>query len=328
MARTFFESLAHPIRVKDPILKSSRGEASPVTPDPFSLANSNAWRPEIAVTVMAVFPRSASPSNSLMLVRDFRVRDAATVSLLVRKMEEWVTGPLETEIAARLAYHHSGGGRADAVVAGGMMPQYTSHLRDVLAAGDVALSTLSSAARPLIVLASDARSLSVDAMMVDVVADPDRVDVPLIVLDLSTPQSHSVSVSDNPTSLALDLAPVGGRRDKSYHMLSYDPTGPTFPLFLSDDADALYGICKAAGGAFFDWKLLEEAAKTISGKVAVESPFLSDHIFSVKRHSIRANAVRALIKETSCESPYASHMYFCIFMPLRFNGIRCSPCPL
>jgi hypothetical protein len=226
-----------------------------------------------------------------MLVRDFRIIDAATASVLVRKMEEWVTGPLETEIAARLAYHHGGDWRAERV-AGGMMPQYTSHLRDLLAAGDVALSTLSSAARPLIVLTTDARSLSVDAMMVDVAADPDRVDVPLIVLDLSSPHSHGASVSPNHTSLALDLYPVGGHQDKNYHMLSYDPTGPMFPLFLSDDAEALYGICKATGGAFFDSKLLDEASSTTSGKVSADSPLVLDHIFSAKRHSIRANAVR------------------------------------
>jgi hypothetical protein len=99
------------------------------------------------------------------------------------------------------------------------------------------------------------------------------------------------------TSFPFDRNPADVHRDKSYHMLSYDPMGPTFPLFLSDDSEALYGICQSTGGSFFDRKLLEEAASTISGKVSPESPLFPDHILSAKRHSIRANAVSAPLGE-------------------------------
>jgi hypothetical protein len=291
MARTFFASLVQPVPVQSPIPNHREDRAA-------SISSSSAWIPDIAVTVMAVFPRASvstmsgsSNNSSLLLVRDYRVNDSASASLLVRKMEEWVTGPLEAEIASRLANPAAGFAAVAAGIAATTMPQHTSHLSDLLSAGDVMLSTLSSSARPVIVLATDARALSVESMMVDVATDPDRIDVPLVVLDVSSPESHTT----NHPSSTLDLAHHDGGQQsgKQFHMLSYDPTGPAFPLFLSDDSEALYGICRATGGAFYDAQLLNEAARTIAGKVPVESPLFADHIFSSKRHAVRANAVRA-----------------------------------
>jgi hypothetical protein len=293
MARTFFASLIQPVPIQSPIPNHREDRTA-------TFGTSSAWIPDIAVTVMAVFPRASastmsrsSNNSSSLLVRDYRVHDAASASLLVRKVEEWVSGPLEAEIASRLA-NPAAGFAAVAGIAATTMPQHTSHLRDLLSAGDVMLSTLSSSARPVIVLATDARALSVESMMVDVATDPDRIDVPLVVLDVSSPESHTTNHSTHHLSSTLSLAHHDGGRQsgKQFHMLSYDPTGPAFPLFLSDDSEALYAICRATGGAFYDAQLLNEAARTMAGKVPVESPLFADHNFSSKRHAVRANAVR------------------------------------
>jgi hypothetical protein len=268
MARVFFSSLVKPVPTQ--IMHRD---------------NTANWRPELAVTVLAVFPRGdkgAEPACRL-LVRDFRVRDVATAELLVEKMEEWALGSVETEIASRLA-NPAGDLHLLSSYEAGMMPLYTSVLRDLLSAGDAALSTLSSAARPVIVLATAGRSVSCDAI-IDIVSDPDRVDVTIVVLDLSSPESHT-----NAATLP-SITDMSRDEKESFHLLSYDPIGALFPLHLSDDTEALHGICKATGGCFFDSTLLLEAAKTTAGKVAAESPLFPDHCFSNKRHTIFPNAV-------------------------------------
>lgn len=293
MARTFFTSLVDKI------------ETSSFIPD------SGPWQPRLAVSVIAVFPRKRpttrirnSRDGSLVernetddidfdlnvLVRDACVNDRQSAELLADNIEEWAMEEVESEIARRVSRNQSG--LAVASVVGGSfddawtIPLYVSSLEDLLSAADASLSIMSSQARPVIVLATDGRSVDCDSPLPGLlVADDDkfnyRVDVPLIVLDLSSPDSHL------PTANATQL---GGVRDAS-NFLTDDP-GTAFPLHLSDDTEALYGICQATGGCFFDAHLLKEASTNLAGTVDPDSPLSLDRLLSFKRLTFRPNALQ------------------------------------
>ena len=289
MTKTFFHAMAQPIRV------------------PGALAQGY-WQPALTVTILAVFPRTTSArvhhrgagaapggtATTRLLVRDVHIRDAASVDQLMPQFQEWIHGEVETELARRLS---------EPVTAfdSGTMPLYASTLRDFFEAGDLALNTLSSTARPIVVVATDGRSMACDAV-IDIVSEADRVDIPLVVLDLSSPQSHA-------TMSSTDHGGGGGgggagglllssQQDfqrsflEDFRSINYDPLGALFPLHLSDDSEHLFAVCKATGGCFFDATLLEEAARTSAGHVPPESPLSADHYFSSKRHTIRPNAVQ------------------------------------
>ena len=263
MARTFFKALVEPI-------------------DAPSIPQKGVWKPEIDVTVVAVYPRGTGLPQTSLLVRDYQVHDAQSAELLAQKIEEWCLGEVESEIARRLA---TGNPAARHNLLAGYdawsIPLHSSSLRDILDAGDVSLSILSSVSKPCIVVATDGRSVSCDGVM-DILADADRSDCPLVVLDLSSPQSHS----------SLDPDEVGSGKFNEPSLMQYDPGGPsTFPLHLSDDTEALHGICRATGGCFFDAELLHQAAQAKAGQVA-DSPFSADHYFSFKRRSVKPNAVQ------------------------------------
>jgi hypothetical protein len=92
-----------------------------------------------------------------LLVRDSR-HGTDSAELLSHKIEKWALG-IETEIARRLS---GGDGMANVSSAAADMDQpiFVITLRDLLDAGDAALSTLSSTARPCIVIATDGRSVA------------------------------------------------------------------------------------------------------------------------------------------------------------------------
>jgi hypothetical protein len=263
MVRTFFTALTIPEQVP-------------------STTNKGVWRPCLAVTVLAVYPRGSGAAQNSLLVRDFRVTDTDSAELLSHKIEKWALGEVETEIARRLS---GGDGMANVPSAAcydaWTMPMYSSSLRDLLDAGDAALSTLSSAARPCIVIATDGRSVACDSV-IDICSDKDRVDIPLIILDLSSSSSH----------LPVREQQKGKGGDAFFQLINYDPCGAMFPLHLSDDTEALYAICKATGGCFFDQELLNEAAHTCAGNVGPKSPFLVDQYFAFQSHTFRPNAVQ------------------------------------
>jgi len=299
MARTFFTSLSKPIRIQAPTTLGQQQQqqqqqrlgttASSTTP------TTTVWQPELAVSVLAVFPSPQGGEKARLLVRDYRIRDVRSAEILADKIEDWVFRDVEYEIASRMARRggpaddDEGGNVAASITSleAGLMPLYTSNLRDLLDAGDVALSTLSSSARPLVVLATDGRSLSCGAI-IDILSDTDRTDIPIIVLDLSSPESHG-GLGTSRQGIGYGDLPSG---DENFHILSYDPVGALFPLHLSDDSETLHGICKATDGCFFDCNLLNEAARTHIGHVEPESPIFADHLFSNKRHVIRPNAVQ------------------------------------
>ena len=336
MARIFFqalcsESMDNPFLIPTTMTASASSSATNK-----SGANNNTkassssmqrmWRPELQVSVIAVFPRGTGLPQTQLLVRDFRVNDQDSATVLAQRIEEWALNEVESEIARRLSqsnrYNTTGnnngpnGAYADTnnnfnnnLLDGydaWSIKLHSSSLRDILDAGDVSLSILSSAAKPCIVVATDGRSVSCDGVM-DILADADRSDVPLVVLDLSDPNSHSQyhhdenknTCSNNNTTSGAEQQQQqqsGGESRKNRHdqlsLISHDPGGPsTFPLHLSDDTAALHGICRATGGCFFDAELLQQAAVTIAGQQE-DSPFHVDHYFSFKRRYLKPNAVQ------------------------------------
>jgi hypothetical protein len=284
MARTFWTAVCWPIPTR-----------------------THVWKPELAVTVLAVYPRAGSTSTTTtttalsreddtsnkctsILVRDFRVTDSVSAELLATKIEEWCLGQVETEIAKRLSHH-------EVSYDAGIIPLYQSSMRDLMDAGQVALSTLSSAARPCLVIATDCRSVACDSI-IDIVTETDRVDVPVTVLDLSSPTSHfhpsqsyrKEAVPRQPQGAAVVVGQPSSSSD--FHWLNYDPQGAMFPLHMSDDAEAVYRVCHATGGAFFNQTLLNESASVQAGRVDANSVLQQDFFFCFHRHSIQPNAVQ------------------------------------
>lgn len=277
MTRSFFMSLIEPI----------------TTP---SASSKVVWSPILAVTVLAVYPRASGGSPTSVLVRDYRVTDKDSAALLCKKIEEWAFGVVETEIARRLSHpcienQQEIPGSLVTSYDAGVIPMYSSSLRDLLNASDAALTSLSSDARPCIVVATDCRSVVCEGV-IDMVSDADRIDTPLVVLDLSNRNSHSnFSSSHQYLYQEAREADVSGY-GLSFNLTTYDPGGATFPLHLSDDSEALHSLCGATGGCFFDSDLLHEAAKSKAGLVDPSSPLSADHYFSFKRHSIQPNGVQ------------------------------------
>jgi hypothetical protein len=253
MARTFFNSLVEPVSAP-------------------SMADPGIWRPVLSVTVIAVFPLGTTAETNL-LVRDYRVDDVESAELLADRIDEWIHSEVEVGISERLCRPHAASTWS--------VPLYSSSLRAILEAGDYALSVLSSEARPLIVVATDGRSVSCDGI-VDVFLDIDRVDVPVHILDLSMPETHAME--DEPGSM--------GFEKNELNFLTYDPGGSSeFPLHLSDDTEALYGVCRATGGCFLESHVLREASKSDAGQPVTESPY---H-YSFKRRFVKMNGVQWLV---------------------------------
>jgi hypothetical protein len=261
MARTFFRSLVEPV-------SSS------------SLEDPGIWRPQISVSVLAVYPVGKRTETSL-LVRDYHVHDFESAQILADRIEEWCKTEVEMGIAERISGRHAANQWA--------VPLYTSRLRDILEAADYALSVLSSEARPCIVVATDGRSVSCDGIM-DVFVHVDRVDIPIVVLDLSNSETHIPFSKEEQSMQSMS-------DQNQPNFLTYDPGGPSaFPLHLSDDTEALYGICRSTGGCFFDAQLLAEAAESTAGQQvsSAETPLSSDHYHSFKRRFVKMNGVQWL----------------------------------
>lgn len=258
MARTFFASLAEPVSAP-------------------SLVEGGVWKPVLAVTVLAVFPLGKKAETSL-LVRDYRVDSVEAAHVLADHIKKWVFHEVEEGIAERLSRKHA--------FSTWSMPLYSSSLRVILEACDYALSVLSSAAKPIIVVATDGRSVSCDGV-VNVFLDVDRIDIPVIVLDVSPPETHVNSMGAN------ERAEATGGIKTEWNFLTYDPGGPAdFPLHLSDDTEALYAVCRATGGCFLDSKLLEETAKSVAGQASVETS--TPYNFSYKRRFAKMNGLQWL----------------------------------
>lgn len=272
------------------------------------------WMPELRVTVLAVFPKASSYvsvgsvlpllendenesgselGRTSLLVRDYRVTDLHSAEELASAVEEWALSKVEAIIASRLS--QAGGRTNDRIDA-----MSSSSLRDLLEICDDALaSTLPPEGRPAVALATDCRSVDCQSVL-EILGNTRRTDVPVHVLDLSLRHSQS----------SLAQASRGGRIDAAnqskaaneipatQHLAgnkfqTFDDNGPeTFPLGMSDDAEALYDLCRATGGCFLDRALLEEASSTTAGQVPSDSVLHGDHYLAFRRRALRPNAIQ------------------------------------
>lgn len=252
MARIFFSSLVEPIN---------------------NTSTSTSWKPLISVTVLAVYPMGKISETSL-LVRDFLVHDAESAKELIDRIERWTYSEVESGISERLSRRQAASTWS--------IPIYSSNLRHILEAGDYALDVLSSDARPVIVVATDGRSISCDGI-VDVFLDVDRVDIPIHVLDLSLNETHTME-DENYLSANHEI-----------NFLTYDPGGIMgFPLYLTDDSEALFIVCRATGGCFLDLALLSETAKSTAGQQQLTDD-LVEQSYSFRRRFVKMNGLQWLV---------------------------------
>ena len=292
MVRRYLTALVQPI----PGASNVRVHGSRSSSD--SHSRQKWWSPELRVTVLAVFPPSSVSDGddgesmpTSLLVRDYRVDGPGTASALADAIDCWALDEIEGQIAQRLS--RVGGRRNDRVE-----PMTTSSLATLLDIADDALSsTLPREGRPIVVLATDCRSVVCDSVL-DTLSGTRRTDVPIHVLDLSAPHSHHSSFGSIAGGGVLTSASKEGKAmqpsDASLaSFLTFDDDGPgSFPLSMSDDAESMYQICRASGGCFFDSFLLDEASKIVAGQVPTESDLYGDHYLTFRRRTLRPNAVQ------------------------------------
>ena len=254
MARIFFSSLIEPIS---------------------TTSTSKSFQPLISVTVLAVYPLG-NISETNLLVRDFLVHDADSAKLLIDRIERWTHSEVECGISERLCRRQAANTWS--------IPIYSSNLRHILEAGDYALDVLSSEARPTIVVATDGRSISCEGI-VDVFLNVDRVDIPIHILDLSQKETHAMGGDEVQSS--------SSKHETNF--LTYDPGGNMgFPLYLTDDSEALFMCCRATGGCFLDLSLLFEAATNTAGQQHTTDELVQQSN-SFKRRFVKMNGLQSLV---------------------------------
>eukprot|EP00977_Amphora_coffeiformis_P001909 scaffold362_cov176-Amphora_coffeaeformis.AAC.35 len=239
------------------------------------------WQPKLSVTVLAVYPvvnGDEDGDRTSLLVRDWTVSDSASAETLVKHLQDWVFHTVEEEIASRVRRRASTSSGINLEIFSDGKNLAPTTFVDWWQAGKAALAALTSAARPCIIVATDGRSVSSDRGL----DDPDDRDTPIFVLDLSSPVQPRQS-EDDPMNFMQS-------------MMQEDP-GADFPLYMSDDREALFHISRTTGGCLWDRTLLIEAAKTRVGQVLSDSPLAVDQYLGklVRKHQphmIRPNAVQ------------------------------------
>ena len=251
------------------------------------------WKPHLAITVVAVYPPTSKMdcASAGLLIRDYRVTDEASAQELARQIERWAQSEVEGVIGERLCGERV---RRGFGVAGGdeeyahylptmsslgsfSLPEFPhrtrvthvrSYMRDILAAGDAALSTLPPEGRPLLLLATDCHNVHCGGG-IETLSETARVDVPISVLDLSTSE-HGSSLSDIP--------------NEDFSALS---------LNISNDSQSLRDLCHLTGGIFLESSTLEACITTTAGSTTTSSSlFKGDLHFSSKKRSIKPNALQ------------------------------------
>lgn len=305
MVRRYLTALVEPvpaasgINSREDATRRNRGDTTTSGAGSNAPPTSSWWMPELRVTVLATFPKASSylPDESgselgrtSLLVRDYRVTDHQSAEELGSAVEEWAISKVEGIIASRLS---QAGGRSNDRVDS----MSSSSLRDLLEICDDALaSTLPPEGRPAVVLATDCRSVDCQSVL-ETLGNTRRTDVPIHVLDLSSSHSHSVSDTSRTRSKghrpsAPDQVPTM-QHSITNDYLTFDDSGPeTFPLGMSDDAEALYDVCRATGGCFIDSVLLEEASRITAGHVPSDSVLHGDHYLAFRRRALRPNALQ------------------------------------
>jgi len=269
MVRSYLKSLVEPI-----VFQDSR----------------TTWVSQISITVMAVYPseisRSASKAKSVtiedipstsLLVRDFSLEDAGAVEKLIQSLENWLYSTVEEEIGYRLTQRDKSFLRGNWA-----SPQkHQSYLRDWMEAGDAALSTMSSEARPLLAVVTDCRSVVCESVETILGAE-NHVDQPFSIIHVGPPSGNS-----NSEHQMIGAIP----RPSISQLVGSDNGGSAFPMQVSNDQDSLYSICSATNGCFWNEDLLLEACRTRVGKIDTRnSSFAPDHF--LRRHTIHPNVLQ------------------------------------
>lgn len=275
LIKTYLTGLVQPIEVP-PVSVSGLGIAL------------GRWKPHLAVTVVAVYPpvSKIDCASAGLLVRDFRVTDVSSAQELARQIERWALNEVEVVIGERLC-----GERVRSSVdnedceqhlpkmspLGSFSPPIFPHrtrfthvksfMRDILAVGDAALSTLPPEGRPLLLIATDCINVHCVGG-IDILRETARVDVPISVLNLSLNDIGS-SQSEIPNE---EFSPLS--------------------LSVSNDFQSLHDMCHLSGGIFLEPSSLERYIKTTVGSPTTPSSKFNDLHFSSKKRSIKPNALQ------------------------------------
>jgi hypothetical protein len=267
-----------------------RGLVQPIEVPPVSVSGLGIafgrWKPNLAITVVAAYPATAKgdPASAGLLVRDYRVTDEASALELACQIERWARREVEGVIAERLCGEReiSGFGIAgrDGIPTMSSLgsfslpnPQKRTHVRsyikDMLAVGDAALSTLPPEGRPALLIATDCCNVHCGGAF-ESLSGTSRTDVPISVLDLSS------SLRGKHVSSQLDI--IGAK---------FSPSS----LSISNDSQSLRDICSLSGGIFLHSPLLDTYVTTTAGSSSTPA-LQGDYHFSFKKRSIKPNALQ------------------------------------
>jgi len=234
-----------------------------------SALESGLWQPELAVSVIAVFPSEAGVPDFSLMVRDYRINSKESAEELARLIKRWVSKEVEYRIATRLSRSED---RLRRSADSWIIPSHQSSLHDILEAADSALDTLSSVARPLITIATDCRSISGENVNVSTYPD-----CPISFIDLSFPESEESTIDED--NMPTDL-------------LSFDPNPGYTPLHFSSNYKALHHLSRRTRGCFWNEELLKKAAGAKPGDAGGAVATSHDAFFASVRHSAKPNAIQ------------------------------------
>ena len=273
LIKTYLQGLVQPIEVP-PVSVSGLGIAF------------GRWKPNLAITVVAAYPPTSKgdPASAGLLVRDYRVTDEASALELACQIERWARREVEGVIAERLCGEREISAFGDAGREG--IPTMSSlgsfslpnpqkrtyvrsYIKDLLAVGDAALSTLPPEGRPALLIATDCRNVHCGGVF-ESLSGTSRTDVPISVLDLSS------SLSGEHDSSQLEF--IGA---------SFSPSS----LRITNDSQSLRDMCHLSGGIFLHPSLLDTFVATTAGSSSFPT-LQGDYHFSFKKRSIKPNALQ------------------------------------
>lgn len=262
-----------------------RGLVQPIELPPVAISGVGVtfgkWTPNLAVTVVAVYPPSdeGGQASASVLVRDWRICDEVAALKLTAEVEKWARSQVEDTIATRISSRDATGINSHGNLSAlgdfalpfeqslGSWANATSFMNDMLEFGDAALKTLPKEGRPLVLICSDCKNVHC-SWALGSFGETTRADVPISVLDLS----------------------------------GLDGEGPasTLPMNLSGNSStSMRDLCHSTGGYLMDSATLEAAGVTkIGSNIDESSPLysLQDHHYLgvAKKRSLRPNLLQWL----------------------------------
>lgn len=276
LIKVYLEGLVQPIEVP-PVAVSGLG------------VQFGRWKPNLAVTVVAAYPPTSQGGSASagLLVRDFRVTDETSARELASHVERWALGEVEGRIAQRLCGDRRGGGIGTMSSLGefplpyaqqqvGSWTRVKSFMRDILAVGDAALTTLPSEGRPVMLVATDCRNVVCGGVF-ESLSETARADVPISVLDLSSP-------SPSPNGSGEHGAPSS----QLFSSADFSPSS----LSVSNDSQSLRDACHLSGGVFLHPSLLDPYISSTAGSFSQTPQLQLDGHFSSKKRTIKPNALQ------------------------------------